>query len=434
MMKINKVKELCGMVEAPASKSYTHRALVAGALSNGRTILKKPLFCEDTLYTADGISQFGINVEKVNGCFEVHGKAGRLETPKNVIHIGNSGTTIRLLTTLAALANGGYTVLEGNARMNAARPIQYLLDGLNELGAEAFSTKNDGCPPVVVKGGGIKGGRARMKGDIDSQYFSSIMLAAPYARNDCFIEVIGRLVSRPYIDMTIYVINEFGGNVENKDYREFFVPKGQAYKAREFKIEGDYSSASYFFAAAAVTKGEVKVTNLEPDSKQGDKMMLKFLEDMGCGVETGEDYAKVIGKKLKGIEADMRDYPDIVQSLSVVAAFAEGKTAIRNVGHLEKKETDRLSALETELCRMGINAYCTDKYGRQTNAKEEKDGIVIEGGSPKGAVIKTYNDHRMAMSFAIAGLAIDNLVLDDEKCVNKSFPEYFAELEKLRCE
>jgi len=397
-------------INVPGSKSLTHRALIVAALAEGESLLKNLLLAEDTLLTISALKQMGIKIEILNNTAKIYGKNGKISSPKNPIYLGNSGTSMRLLTAICALGKGQF-ILTGNERMQQ-RPIQPLIDALKIWKVDAYTEKDNGCPPVIIKADGIKGGKTEIDASISSQFVSGLLLAAPYAENDCIIEVKGRLSSRPYVDLTLKVMKDFGIQVENKDYQYFFVPKGN-YKAKDYIIEGDCSTASYFWAAAAILKGEITVSPINADSAQADIGFVWILEKMGCKVEIKENGIKVIGKDLKGISVDMNNMPDVVPTLAVVAAFAKGVTEIKNVAHLRYKECDRLHALANELKKIGINV------------EEKKDGLIIEGGKPHGTIIETYNDHRIAMSFAIAGLKVPGIEIINPDCVKKSFPGFW---------
>lgn len=416
-VEIKPIGELDAKVAAPPSKAYTLRALFIAALADSKSKLINGLFAEDQQYAANALGKFGAIISFDGKNFIVQGTAGHLNLPKEEIFIGNSGVTARFLTTFAGLAHGK-VIITGDERMQQ-RPIQDLLDAIRPLGIEGKSTTANNCPPIEINGGNFKGGLTSLRGDKSSQYFSSILISAPYAKNDVTIKTAGILMSKPYIDITIDCMKSFGVEVENEDYKKFKVQNGQRYVGREYKIEGDYSSASYFFAAAAVTGGKIEVENLNPDSVQGDKYFLEILKKMGSKVKYGKTSVTVGGAELKGVEVDMSNYPDIVPTLAVVAAFAKGKTKINNIGHLRLKESDRIKAPVNELRKIGINA------------EEKKNSIEIEGGQPKGAEIETYNDHRIAMSFAVAGLAVDGIKIKNMECVNKSFPRFFEELGEL---
>jgi 3-phosphoshikimate 1-carboxyvinyltransferase len=323
---------------------------------------------------------------------------------------------MRFLTALAALGEGEY-LLTGTERL-CQRPLGELLDALHQAGVQAVSERGDGCPPVRVTGG-LTGGKAQLSGAISSQYLSALLFIGPLAPAGLKIDITGELVSRPYVDLTLEVLGNFGISYYRKGYRYFELPGGQSYLPREYEIEADASSASYFWAAAALTGGRVTITNLSLESSQGDAAFPEVLGRMGCAIESTPAGLTVQGGPLRGVTVDMATMPDLVPTLAVLAAFAAGDTVITGVAHLRHKESDRLAAVAAELARLGIEA------------RETADGLVIRGGAPKGAVIHTYNDHRIAMSFAVAGLKAAGISITDPDCVAKSFPdfwEFFARL------
>ncbi|HYA91714.1 MAG TPA: 3-phosphoshikimate 1-carboxyvinyltransferase [Thermodesulfobacteriota bacterium] len=417
MIEITPLHHCDGVVTVPGSKSYTHRALVVCSLTDGESVLTDALRCEDTEYTTRALMTFGVEVHWEDDEVRVLGKGGVFKATDERIDVGNSGTSMRFLTALAAL-RAGITLLDGSQRMRK-RPIGELLDGLRALGVEAYSQSGDDCPPVIVESQGLKGGMARIKGEESSQFLSGLLMVAPYAQRDVNIEVTGSLTSKPYVDITREVMSAFGVEVKNEGYHSFFVRAGQRYLPQKYRIEGDASNASYFFSAAAVCQGKVRVGNLNPTTIQGDIGFLEILERMGCRVIRGNNWTEVLGRELHGIEMDMNEMPDLVPTLAVTAAFARGKTVIQNIGHLRLKESDRIYGLAAELSKMGIRV------------REEEDGLEIEGGKARGAEIETYDDHRMAMSFAIAGLAVPGVKIKGERCVDKSFPEFWETLQKL---
>jgi 3-phosphoshikimate 1-carboxyvinyltransferase len=417
MIEITPLSHCAGVVTIPGSKSYTHRALILSSLAGGESVLFNTLRCEDTERTAEALIKFGVSVSWENDQVRVLGTGGKLNASDDRIDVGNSGASMRFLTALAALRKG-MTLLDGSERMRK-RPIGELLSGLGELGVDAYSEKGNGCPPVIVESRGLQGGTARIKGEESSQFLSGLLMVAPYARRDVNIEVAGPLASKPYVDITRDVMSAFGVEIKNQEYRSFFVKAGQRYLPQKYRIEGDASNASYFFSVAAVCRGRVRVENINPMTIQGDIGFLGILERMGCRVMCGRDWIEVFGGELHGIEMDMNEMPDLVPTLAVTAAFARGKTEIRNIGHLRFKESDRLHALAMELSKMGIRT------------KEGEDRLEVEGGKPHGAEIETYDDHRMAMSFAVAGLVVPGVKIKGERCVDKSFPEFWKVLQKL---
>ena len=418
MIEIRPLEHCDGVVTIPGSKSYTHRALILSSLADGESALMNAAQCEDTERTSQALIKFGVEVSWESDRVRVLGRGGKFKATDERIDVGNSGSSMRFLTALSALRKG-VTLLDGSERMRK-RPIGELLSGLGELGVKAYSQKGDDCPPVIVESQGLKGGKARVKGEESSQFLSGLLMVAPYAQGDVQIEMTSPLASKPYVEMTRDVMSGFGVKIENQRYDSFFVKAGQRYLPQEYRIEGDASSASYFFSAAAICRGKGRVKNLNPNTLQGDIGFLEILERMGCRVIRGKDWIEVEGGVLHGVEMDMSAMPDLVPTLAVTAAFASGKTVIQNVGHLRLKESDRIHALAVELGKMGIRA------------KEGENWLEVEGGRPHGAEIETYNDHRLAMSFAVAGLAIPGVKIAGEQCVNKSFPGFWEELQKLR--
>jgi 3-phosphoshikimate 1-carboxyvinyltransferase len=417
MIEITPLSHCDGVVTIPGSKSYTHRALVLSSLADGESVLINALRCEDTERTVEALKKFGVPASWEGDYIRVLGRGGKFESSEDRIDVGNSGASMRFLTALAALKKG-ITLLDGSERMRK-RPIGELLNGLGELGVKAYSKKGDGFPPVIVESQGLKGGMARIKGEESSQFLSGLLMVAPYAQRDVNVEVTGSLASKPYVDITRDVMSVFGVKIKNQEYRSFFIKAGQRYLPQTYRIEGDASNASYFFSAAAVCRGRVRVENIKPATIQGDIGFLEILERMGCRVTRGSDWIEVLGGELHGIEIDMNEMPDLVPTLAVTAAFAHGKTVIRNIKHLRFKESDRFHALAVELSKMGIQI------------KEGEDRLEMEGGKPHGAEIETYDDHRMAMSFAVAGLTVPGVKIKGERCVDKSFPEFWEFLHKL---
>ena len=417
MIEIKPVSKIDAAVSVPPSKSYSNRALLVAALADGESHIYNCLDCDDTRYMIKALKSFGINIVEDKSKVIVQGCNGSPQRPNKNIYVGKAGTTMRFLCSFSALCPGE-TIIDGNWRMRQ-RPLNDLIDGLSQLGVEVMSLNDNGCPPVKIKGRGIKGGETSMNGDKSSQYFTSLFLSAPYAKKDVIIKVNGQLTSKPYIDLTIDLMKAFGVNVTNDSYFSFSVKSGNGYKARDYEIEADVSSAAYFFAAAAITGGRVKIENLKPATLQGDIKFTDILRKMGCVIVKGENFVEVQGGDLTGIDVDMNEMPDVVQTLSVTALFARGETRITGVPNLRIKETDRLKALAGELSKLG---------GR---IEELDDGLVIIPDKLQACDIETYDDHRMAMSFALAGLKISGIKITNPDCVNKSFPGFFEKLESL---
>ena len=417
MIEIKPVQNLQATITVPGSKSYTNRALLIAGLTDGECRLEKPLVSDDTKYMIRALKAFGISVQEEKEAFIVSGRGGKLSTPEEDIFIGNAGTTMRFLTTFSALVPGK-TRLDGDERMRQ-RPLADLLHCLTQMGVKAVSANGNGCPPIDIAGGEVPGGEVQLAGDKSSQYLTSILLSAPYFKNDTCIHIQGDLTSKSYADITLDIMKTFGVSVINESYQRFKVKAGDRYNAQTYKVESDWSSASYFLAAAAVTGGEVTLTDINPHSVQGDAQFTSVLEKMGCRVEKKSNTLQIKGNPLKGITINMNNMPDAVQTLAVTALFAEGETVIQGIGNLRIKETDRILALANELTRLGAEVETGEDY------------LVIRPGDYRGAEIETYDDHRMAMSFAVAGLKIPGIHIKNPTCVEKSFPDFFQRFANL---
>jgi 3-phosphoshikimate 1-carboxyvinyltransferase len=403
-----------GRVTLPGSKSYTNRSLPIAALADGVSTISGALESDDTRYMVEALRQLGIEVEAdwERSVIRVAGQGGRIPAECAELYLGNSGTSVRFLTALAALANGEIR-LDGTARMRE-RPLAPLIDGLAELGVGIRSETGNGCPPVVIRAAGLPGGTIRMRGDVSSQYFSAVAMVLPYARAPLEIVVDGDLVSKPYIDMTASTMAAFGVALHHDCYQRLWVEPGQRFAARDYVVEPDASAASYFFALAAVTGGTVTVEHLPPTSTQGDLAFVDALEQMGCVVERSDNNVTVTGpERLGGIEIDMNPISDTVPTLAAIAPFATGPVVIRNVEHIRVKETDRIAAVVTELRRMGVDV------------DELDDGLVIRPSVPQPVTIQTYDDHRMAMSFAITATQVPGTSIADPGCVAKTVPGFW---------
>lgn len=407
-----------GSIRPPGSKSLTNRALITAALASGETKLTGVLASDDTRVMVESLNRLGIPVtHDIENCtMTVAGCAGQPSATEAELWLENSGTSIRFLTALCALGKGEYR-LDGNERMRE-RPILHLVESLKQLGVTIGCELGTNCPPVKMSATGLAGGRATIAGNISSQYLSGLLMAAPCASAPLDIEVTGELVSQPYVDMTMGVMAQFGATVGISGQNQFHI-EPQQYRATEYDIEPDASAASYFFAAAAITGGEVTVQGLTHYALQGDVGFVDALAQMGCEVRHNDDSITVVGNGLKGIDIDMNAISDTAQTLAVVALFADGPTRIRNVGHMRHKETDRVAAVVNEIRRMGVAA------------DEHDDGLTVHPGQIQPATIATYDDHRMAMSFALAGLRVDGIQIADPGCTRKTYPRFFSDLEQL---
>ncbi|MHC4592031.1 MAG: 3-phosphoshikimate 1-carboxyvinyltransferase [Planctomycetota bacterium] len=401
-------------VAAPPSKAHTLRALFLSALADGRSVIHGPLLGKDQERAIECLRRLGVGIASEADRLVVNGLGGEFRPTAVELDVGESGVSMNFLAALACLSRAP-VVITGASRITE-RPVAELVSGLRQLGCGIDYLGEDGFPPLKVRGGGIPGGMAEMRGQITSQYFSALLAAAPYADRPVTLRCTGPLTEKPYLGITMSMMADMGVQAQDEDFATFSAPNGQGYEAGDILIEGDYSGASFFFEAAAICRSRVTVAGLNPESVQGDRRFLALLERMGCEVQALPDGFAVQGRELCGIEADMADTPDLVPPLAVTAAFAAGETRLTNIAHLRHKECDRLAVIASELGKMGVQASC------------DESALSIEGGSPHGARIDPHNDHRIAMSFAIAGLAVGNQVIEDETCVAKSFPDFWDRL------
>lgn len=417
-LKVEKTDSIEGVIKAPPSKSYTHRGFIIASLAEGESIIRDPLYSEDTLASLDACRAFGCDIE-VNGdeCV-VQGREGIILTPDDVVNVKNSGTTLRIMTSVSSLAPG-YTVLTGDESLRK-RPMQPLLDSLHDLGVTAFSTRENGMPPVVIKGG-LKGGITRIKGDLSSQFISSLLITSPYAQEPVDIHVTGDFISKPYVDMTIDVMKKFGVEIDynRKDKSFHIIP--QKYKCTRYTVEGDYSSASYIIAAAAVLESEIKIKNLFTNSKQGDKLILDIVEKMGTSVKFKKDEIIIFGHgEINGTEVNLKNAPDLLPTVAVLGALAEGVTTITGVEHARYKETDRIHTCALELSKLGVSV------------KEQTDGLIIKGGA-RGGIVDSHMDHRLVMALSIVGLKVGDVTIKNPAVYEVSFPNFPDLMNKLGC-
>jgi 3-phosphoshikimate 1-carboxyvinyltransferase len=412
------VRPIVGSIRPPGSKSLTNRALVVAALAEGTSTLTGVLQSRDTEVMVDSLNRLGITVTPgtTPNSLVVTGGAGRIPATTAELYLENSGTSIRFLTAMCVLGQGRYR-LDGNARMRA-RPIGDLLAALNQLGAQTRCEAPTDCPPVIIEADGLPGGVTSVETQKSSQFLSALLMALPGARGPVEVRLSGPLVSEPYIDMTLGVMARFGVTIDTSRTGVYRVQPAR-YRAGHYSIEPDASAASYFFAAAAITGGSVTVEGLSHSALQGDVRFVEVLEQMGCRVDWHPDSITVHGGPLRGVDVDMNAISDTAQTLAVVAIFANSPTTIRHVAHMRLKETDRVSAVVTELRRMGLSA------------DEHPDGLTIHPGVPQPTLIETYDDHRMAMSFALAGLRVSGIRIADPGCTAKTYPQFFADLERL---
>lgn len=409
-LKVEKADYMAGTVNAPPSKSYSHRAFIIASLAQGNSKLKYPLYSDDTLATIDSCRAFGTDI-KINDeeCI-VKGKDGVFKTPDDVLNVKNSGTTLRMITSTSSLAPG-YTIITGDDSLRR-RPMQELITALKKLGVTVLSSRNNGLAPIIIKGG-LKGGEATIKGDISSQYISSLLITSPYADNPVQLKVEGDFISKPYVDMTLDIMQKFGVQVDYNKNNRIFNVETQKYKCNEYNIEGDYSSASYLIAGAAILDSEVTIKNLNSKSKQGDRVILDIVKKMGCNVRIGNDEVIIRGDgNLEGINVNLKNTPDLLPTVAALGAVASGTTNISGVEHARYKETDRINTTVSELKKLGISA------------KEERDGIIIRGGIPNGGLVDSHQDHRLVMALYLIGLKIGKVIINNSSAYNVSFPNF----------
>ena len=424
-----------GTVSLPGSKSLTNRALLVAALAHGTTRLRNALDCDDSLYLMDALRELGVEWTKdegtgvtgSGGVIEMCGAGGAFPAKSGSFFLGNAGTATRFLTAVLAASNGRY-VVDGDERMRE-RPIQDLVTALGKLGARLDCPT--GCPPVTIEPGRFAGGSVDISGAISSQFISAVLMAAGLAEERVSVRVVGDLVSRPYLDLTIQVMRDFGARVLVYDKMAdgepvFEVDARRGYEApEEYFVEGDASAASYFYAAAAITGTTVRVEGVGRTTQQGDMRCADVLAEMGCRVTKESDAVQVVGAMLRGVDCDCSDMPDVVPTLAVAAVFAKGRTRLRGVPHLRHKESDRIASVASELRKLGVEV------------RELRDGLEIQGtlGSDDdvlhGGEIDTWGDHRIAMALSVAGLVVPDVVIREPHVVSKSFPGFFQALTSL---
>ena len=416
------IHKIEGEINLPGSKSLSNRALLLASLAEGTTTITNLLESDDTRHMLNALKQLGIEYtlsEDKTECTIV-GNGGSISSDKKQeLFLGNAGTAMRPLCAALCLGKGEY-ILTGEPRMKE-RPIEHLVDALNEAGAHIEYLENEAYPPLCIKADGLNGGDVSIDGAISSQFLTALLMAAPLAKNDIHITIIGELVSKPYIDITLDIMRDFGVVVVNDNYKTFSIQAGQTYKAVEtFMVEGDASSASYFLAAAAIKGGTVKVTGIGKNSIQGDIQFADVLEKMGAKVEWGDTYVSVTRDSLHSIDMDFNHIPDAAMTIATTALFVEGTTTLRNIYNWRVKETDRLYAMATELRKVGAEVEEGEDYLKITPPKQLKH-----------AAIDTYDDHRMAMCFSLLALDKATVTINDPECVSKTFPNYFDVLKSI---
>ncbi len=409
------------VVDVPGSKSISNRAALLAALAEGRSVLDGVLFSDDTRYMTQALAALGVAVQadETAARLIVVGTGGRWAVPRAELFVGNAGTAMRFLVAALCLGHGIYRI-DGTARMRA-RPIRELIEALRPLGADLECAADSGAPPVLALARGLAGGRTRLDAARSSQFLSALLQVAAYAECDVHIALAGEVIAQPYVDLTLAVMAQWGVTVERQDYRAFRIRAGQRYRAQHYAVEPDASSAHYFWAAAALSGGRVRVPGLTRQSLQGDVAFAALLERMGARVSWRDDGVEVQGTgTLRGVDADLNAYSDTAPTLAALAPFASGPVHIHHVAHLRWQESDRLRAVATELARLGARV------------EERPDGLSIWPSALRGAAIETYDDHRIAMAFAVLGLRQPGVAIKDPSCVAKTFPGFFDALERLR--
>ena len=417
---LSPIHEISGIVNLPGSKSLSNRILLLSMLAEGQTEIHNLLDSDDVRRMVEALEILGIQFEekRAENLISVSGTAGKIPVSEATLMLGNAGTAIRPLTAAMTLGHGRF-VLDGVTRMRE-RPIIDLVDGLSQLGANLRCLNGTDCPPVEVIADGLPGGKTLLSGAISSQYLTAILLVAPYAKSEVEIEIIDKLVSVPYVEMTMRLMRHFGVSVNHKDFQTFQIPRQNYQSPGKLYVEGDASTASYFLAGAAITGGSVTVKGCGTESIQGDSRFAEVLEQMGAKVDWGARQVKLTGSTLNGIDVDMNQMPDAAMTLAVTALFASGPTAIRNIYNWRVKETERLKAVSTELRKLGAEV------------EEGQDYLVIHPPTRvKIASINTYDDHRMAMSFSLVACGKSSVTICNPDCVSKTFPDYFEVLAGL---
>ncbi|MGB0895492.1 MAG: 3-phosphoshikimate 1-carboxyvinyltransferase [Parashewanella sp.] len=422
-LKLAYIPKVNGQINLPGSKSISNRALLLAALSSGTTTLHNLLDSDDIRFMLKALSQLGVNYQlnddKTICTVEGLGRGFDIAQPLS-LYLGNAGTAMRPLCAALAASKGTFE-LTGEPRMEE-RPIKDLVDALAGLGCSIQYQKQQGFPPIFIDGKGLAGGQVSIAGNLSSQYLTALLMAAPLAKSDVTVKVVGELVSKPYIDITINLMAHFGVKVVNHNYQSFVIKSGQRYQSPDhFLVEGDASSASYFLAAGAIQGGSVTVKGIGKNSIQGDVAFTEVLAEMGASIECGDSYIRVSQSKLRAVDLDLNHIPDAAMTIATTALFAKGTTTIRNIYNWRIKETDRLSAMATELSKVGAKVIEGNDYIQITPPKELCH-----------AQIETYNDHRMAMCFSLLAFAKTAITINDPDCTSKTFPDYFKVFNTLK--
>ena len=408
-----------GAVSVPPSKSYTHRAVLMASLSEGRSKVSNPLSSRDTNATVDACAAIGAGIERGNGFIEITGTSPKL--PDNVVNAENSGTTLRFMTSTVSVSPAGYVVLTGDSSLRR-RPMQPLLDALGQLGVEAWSSRGGGCAPIIVKTGGMRGGAASIRGDVSSQFISSLLISTPLAKSDTTLNVADA-VSRPYIEMTMRLAALHGVKIGREGYRRFSVEAGQGYKSVDFNVPADFSSASFIMAATAVVGGKVKIENLDASLPQGDARITEILREMGVKVSEGDHSLTVEsdGGPLEGGKFNLGDTPDLLPVVSALALKCRSPVEVVGTAHARFKETDRIAIVAKEISKIGVKV------------EEREEGLKISPVKKlKKARMDAHDDHRMFMAFALASLLIPGgTPVVGADSLDVSYPTFLEDIKRL---
>ncbi len=415
-LKIIPSKNISGVIDIPGSKSYTNRALIIASLIDGEVKIKNPLYSDDTKAMIGCLKDLGIQIEDEDKEIRVVGSIKDVKDKQFKLNANLSGTTIRFILALSCVIPGK-KILTGEDSL-LKRPIGELAGALKDLGAKIEYLDKPGYPPLKVNSSHLSIKKTRLHGDISSQFFSALLMIAPLI-NGLEIDVMGRAISTPYIDMTIDLMKYFGVEVINVDYKSYRVRANQNYSQKDYVVEGDYSSAGYFLAIAALTESTLTLNNLSEKSLQADRNFVDILIKLGSKISYKDNSLEITGGGVEPITVDMENCPDQAQTLAVMLAFAKGKSTINGIRSLRIKETERILALQNELSKMGIKTESTI------------DTLTIYGGNPKPAKINTYNDHRMAMAFAVAGSLLDGIEINNPEVVTKTLPEFWQKMASI---
>jgi 3-phosphoshikimate 1-carboxyvinyltransferase len=411
---------LSGLIDCPPSKSYTHRAIVVSSLAEGKSLITNPLRSRDTNATLLACKMLGVDINDRPNQIMISGRKG-FEPPNDIINVENSGTTLRFLTPMSALVKKGYTVITGDKSIRR-RPMNPMIQALGKVGVECYSTRLNGFAPILVKGGGIRGGTTTLSGAISSQFLSGLLISGIYAKSDLEIEIEGRQVSRPYIDSTIAIMKEFGISIKSSDYRFFSVKEGR-YKSTSFNVPGDFSAAALLLSAGAMLADELIVSGLDFSLPQGDSRIVEFLERLGARIRKDVGRGRVSISRcesFEGGEFDLSDTPDLLPAISILSLKSRKPIKVIGISHARFKETDRPGIIASELSKLGLEI------------KMKNDELLLnKTGELKRACLDAHDDHRLFMSFVIAAMLTDGSVIRGADSVDVSYPKFLVELKKI---